>query len=98
MSKNTQNINDVLNGEEPTEELLAEIYALSNSSVSDSEIERQALAFKAENEVDVRTKVIIDSKNNNSTEPTYKTSESYGFAILAIITLIITGIYMLWKN
>ncbi len=94
----TQNINDILNGEEPTEEFLEEMYALSNSSVSDSEIERQALAFKSENEVDIRDEVITDNKTNNSIEPSYKTSESYGFLIFAIITLIITGIYMLWKN
>ena len=98
MSNRTQDINDVLNGEEPTEEFLEEMYALSNSSVSDSEIERQALASRPEHEVDMRSKVIADSKADHSIEPSYKTTENHEFIIFAITVLIITGVYMLWKN
>jgi hypothetical protein len=84
-SNNTQNINDVLNGEEPTNEFLEEVYALHNSSVSDEEVERQAM------ELVLKIKPPI--------EPSYKTSESSWVGVIFMFALLVLAIisYQQWS-
>ena len=83
----TQNINDVLCGEEPTDEFLEEVYALHNSSVSDEEMERQAMELAPK----IITKPPI--------EPSYKTSESSWFGIILMFALLVLAIigYQQWS-
>lgn len=84
---NTQNINDVLSGEEPTDAFLEEIYALHNSSVSDEEMERQAM--------ELAPKI----KTTPPIEPSYKTSESSWLGVIFMFALLILAIigYQQWS-
>ncbi len=67
-----QSLEDVLCGEESRGAFLEEFYALHNSTVSDEEIERQAM----ESVLEITTKPPL--------EPSYKTSESGWFGIVLI--------------
>lgn len=71
-----QTFEDILQGEEPTEEYIEEFNAINNSSISDADIERQAMVFKPEEPLDSIVK-----------EPSYKTSEMNLISWLMIILL-----------
>ena len=81
----TQNINDVLSGEEPTDEFLEEVYALHNSSVSDEEMECQAME--------------LSPKSKPPIEPSYKTSESSWVGVIFMFALLVLAIigYQQWS-
>ncbi|HSI44529.1 MAG TPA: hypothetical protein VK949_09320 [Methylotenera sp.] len=75
-----QTFEDIIYGEEPTEEYLEEFNAITNSSISDEDVERQAMAFKPEEPLEP-----IDSL---AKEPSYKTSEMSFFSWFMIILLL----------
>lgn len=83
-----QSFEDILRGEEPTEEYLEEFRALSESDqISDDELTKLALASKAN---------LIDS-TDKPLEPNYKTNESSLFNIFIIAAVLSIAIYWLIK-
>lgn len=48
MTQKKQTFEDILYGEEPTQEYLEEFNAINNSSITDEEVERQAVELKPE--------------------------------------------------
>lgn len=83
-----QSFEDILRGEEPTEEYLEEFRALSESEqISDDELTKLALASKAD---------LIDS-TDKSPEPNHKTNESSLFNIFIIAAVLSIAIYWLIK-
>ncbi len=82
-----QTLQDVLMGEEPTEEFLEELRVLEESEeISENELTKLALATHADN---------IDNKVK-SVEPDYKTSETNIFGILLILGIALAAIYYLF--
>jgi hypothetical protein len=82
-----QTLQDVLMGEEPTEELLEELLVLEESEeISENELAKLALATQTDN-IDDKVKLV---------EPNYKTSETNIFGILLIVAIILAAIYFLF--
>lgn len=87
LSEQKQTLEDVLCGEEPTEEFLEEFRMLEEAeNIPDKELERQAMAVKLEEEnVTIR-----------ATEPDYKTKES-NFSAILILFVFLIAIYWFSK-
>jgi hypothetical protein len=88
ITKKKQTFEDIIYGEEPTEEYLEEFNAITNSSISDEDVERQAMAFKPEEP--------LEPLDALAKEPSYKTSEMSFFSWFMIILLlaIIVEVYI----
>lgn len=83
-----QSLEDVLRGEEPTEEFLEEFNALNESEeISDDELTKLALTSKAD---------LIDTIDKPS-EPNYKTNESSFLYIFIATTILSIAIYWVVK-
>ena len=79
-----QTLQDVLTGEEPTEEFLEEFRALEESEeISGIELIKLALATQADNKV-------------RSVEPDYRTNETNISSILLVVATIFAAIYFLF--
>ena len=82
-----QTLQDVLTGEEPTEEFLEEFRALAESEeISEIELTKLALATQAYN---------IDNKAR-SVEPDYRTNETNISSILLVVATVLAAIYFLF--
>ena len=79
-----QTLQDVLTGEEPTEEFLEEFRALEESEeISEIELTKLALATQADNKV-------------KSVGPDYRTNETNISSILLVVTTVFAAIYFLF--
>ena len=79
-----QTLQDVLTGEEPTEEFLEEFRALEESEeISGIELIKLALATQADNKV-------------RSVEPDYRTNETNISSILLVVATVFAAIYFLF--
>lgn len=83
LSEQKQTLQDVLSGEEPTEEFLEEFRMLEEAEdIPDIELERQAIAVKLEEE----------NVTTRATELDYKTKES-NFSAILILFMFLIAIY-----
>ena len=83
-----QTLEDVLSGEEPTEEFLEEFHLLNESEeISHNELTQQALA----------TKLVEPNLTTRATEPDYKTNEISFLNIAVIIAIAIALLYQFFK-
>lgn len=87
-----QTFEDVIYGEEPTQEFLEEFNAINNSEISEEEVERQAMEFKPE--LEYKSDEIITPI---AEEQSYKTSES-NISSLVIIFLFIALVIVGYRN
>ena len=79
-----QTLQDVLTGEEPTEEFLEEFRALEESEeISEIELTKLALATQADNKV-------------RSVGPDYRTNETNISSILLVVATVFAAIYFLF--
>ena len=82
-----QTLQDVLTGEEPTEEFLEEFRALEESEeISEVELTKLALATQADN-IDNKVRLV---------EPDYRTNETNISSILLVVATVFAAIYFLF--
>ena len=82
-----QTLQDVLTGEEPTEEFLEEFRALEESEeISEIELTKLALVTQADN-IDNKVRLV---------EPDYRTNETNISSILLVVATVLAAIYFLF--